>query len=190
MMTSQQIMGASAPTGMPGKRRVIPVPQAPQNSNTSGPTPEGHLDNFNADNGAVGANAMANPTANSGTTFGNALTQLYGTQAGSPTLQGGNFPPGAPTVSGNQQFQGPSLQNSQGNAAADTVQRISYGNSINAPASSMGAAINNPPQNQGFGDALMGLQSGKIGRKLAAQPQPPLNLALTFPQSNLGGGLR
>lgn len=178
----------NAGTGMPKRSMVPVVPRPPMNPNTSGPTAQGHMDNFNADNGAVGANAMANPTANSGTTIGNALTQLYNTQPGEATLAGGQFPPGAPQVSGNRSLVGPSLQNSGGNAAADSVQRLGYANQPGMTPPSNGAAVNG---NGNLGSVLQFLApKAQKMHKLASQPQPPLNLGLTFPQSNQGGGLR
>lgn len=175
-------------------------------ANTSGPSPAPDI--FRGDNAAVGANAAASSTANSGTSMGNALTQLYGTQNNTqraygqvfdPTLSGGQFPPGAPNVTGTENIIGPSIGNSNGNATADAVQRLNYINSLpwNMPASVAGAAVNGPqqilggtPLQSGLGASLQGMTNAKAPAKLNAQPQPPLNLSLTFPQSNLGGGLR
>lgn len=202
-------MGTNMGTGLPNKSMM---PRPPQNPNTAGPTAQGHLDNFNADNGAVGANAMATPTANSGTTLGDALTQLYNTQNSdqraygqvlNPTLSGGQFPPGAPVVSGTEQLIGPSLAASDGYATADAVQRLNYINALpwNMPASINGAAVNGPttlmegpaqPGGMPQAGALYSPPGVKNARAhmLNSQPQPPLNLGLNFPQSNLGGGLR
>lgn len=181
-------------------------------ANTSGPSPAPDI--FRGDNGAVGANAAMSSTANSGTTLGNALNQLYNTEDRdqlaygrvlNPTLSGGQFPPGAPVVSGSTDLIGPSLQNSNGQASADAVQRLNYINGLpwNMPASIAGASINGPqqilgstPDQTGLGASLQGVYSppgvrnARASNKLNQQPQPPLNLSLTFPQSNLGGGLR
>ena len=207
--TTQTTIGTNAGTGLPNKSMM---PSPPMNPNTAGPTASGHVDNFNADNGAVGANSMATPTANSGTTVGNALTQLLGTQnrdnTAYPTLSGGQFPPGAPSVSGQpNEMPLPGYMNSGGEATADSIQQLNYINSLpwNMPASIAGASVNGPvnlaegpaqpgPQPQ-LGSILQGLYSppGVKNAKahvLNSQPQPPLNLSLAFPQSNLGGGLR
>lgn len=204
-----QTVGSTQGTGLPN---VSMMPLKPTNANTSGPTPSGHLDNFNADNGAVGANAMATPSVNSGTTAGNALTQLYGTQDNTqraygnvmdPTLSGGQFPPGAPQVSGTENLLGPSIGNSSGNATADAVKRLDYINGLpwNTP-NNMGASVNAPTQVMAgpaqpstmpvLGSILQQLTNPQAAQsqKMRAAPQPPLNLSLTWPNGVGTGGLR
>ena len=202
----------------------LPTPSMMQDglANTQGPSPA--PDVYRAINGAVGANAMANGTTNSGSSYGNALMQLLGTQNNdlasygqvqNPTLSGGQFPPGAPQVSGTEHLMGPSLMNSGGDASSDSIQRLDYLNGLpwSMPPSSSGAAVNGPPamaqgapQSMSEGPAQPGgmpqvgailqqlysppsVQNSKAYRPLNA-PQPPLNLQAINPSQNLGGGLR
>lgn len=195
-MRPQHTVGSTAGTGVPN---VSMMPKKSLNPNTAGPTPQGHVDNFNADNGAVGANNVASPGANSGTSVGNALEQLYQTQPG--TLSGGQFPPGAPTVSGVPgQFMGPSLQNSGGAAASDAIQRMNYINGLpwNLP---QGAAVNVPTQlaegpAQPGGMPQMGAilqtlaQNAQLKQRMNQVPgQAPIT-PQAWPELNLAGGLR
>lgn len=165
---SQLTMGRNEGTGTPVQSMI-----ASGTGNTSSPSPP--TDATNLTNGAVGANASSSSTANSGSGFGNALNQLYQTQPAqvqNPTLSGGQFPPGAPAVSGstNQASLGPSIGNSGGDATSDAIHRLDYINGLpwnlpqqagmapGAAASVPGASVNGPvPQNV---DAMSSMANG------------------------------
>lgn len=188
---TQLTTGSNQGTGVPQKALTFDG-----KGNTSNPS--GAHEPVYMTNGSTGSNNSASSTTDSGSSMGNALMQLYQTkepiafnEVQNPTLSGGQFPPGAPSVSGTEKLIGPSLGNSQGNAASDSISRLNYAASF---PSSTGASVNGlaegPVQSGGMpqlGSILQGISSPT--KRLNQQPQPPYNLAQIWPNSVGNGGL-